>query len=391
MAIVKGEKRGRPGKWLADYRDGAGVRRWRTFDTKREAEAFLDHERPRARQHTGHAAVSPRVTVKDYATRWLDLVDQLPKLKPATKYTYRTVLERVWLPKIGHVQLGHLQRETVRDLLLAASAQGRAGNTMTLWLTVLGTMLRHALHEDHALTVNPVAGLGRLLGLSRDRVSEELLAFDRIELDRFLAAAREHAPLYAPVFFFMARTGVRPSEARSVKWEDLDPKTPTIRINRTFGFKDHEGAPKTRRSRRVVDLSPQLVEFLKRHRVAQAEAKLAHGWRELPVYLFPADGGQRLERRGFERAFRRTLVKASLAVHYSPKSLRHSYASILLSEGVNVLYVSRQLGHASTAITEKHYTRWIPQPVPAVAQLDGPGSKSVANVAQHSERLVDAL
>src|SRR5258706_9974106 len=249
MAIVKGEKRGRPGKWLADYRDGAGVRRWRTFDTKREAEAFLDRERPRARQHTGHAGVSPRVTVKDYATRWLDLVDQLPKLKPATKYTYRTVLERVWLPKIGHVQLGHLQRETVRDLLLAASAQGRAGNTMTLWLTVLGTMLRHALHEDHALTVNPVAGLGRLLGLSRDRVSEELLAFDRIELDRFLAAAREHAPLYAPVFFFMARTGVRPSEARSVKWEDLDPKTPTIRINRRFGFKDHEGAPKTRRSR----------------------------------------------------------------------------------------------------------------------------------------------
>ena len=109
------------------------------------------------------------------------------------------------------------------------------------------------------------------------------------------------------------------------------------------------------------------------------------------MYLFPAKTGQRLERKGFERAFRRTLVKAALAAHYSPKSLRHSYASILLSEGVNVLYVSRQLGHASTAITEKHYTRWIPQPVPAVAQLDGPGSKPVANVAQHIGRSADAL
>jgi heme oxygenase len=37
MAIVNGAKRGRPGKWLADYRDGAGVRHWRTFNTKREA------------------------------------------------------------------------------------------------------------------------------------------------------------------------------------------------------------------------------------------------------------------------------------------------------------------------------------------------------------------
>jgi integrase len=32
--------------------------------------------------------------------------------------------------------------------------------------------------------------------------------------------------------------------------------------------------------------------------------------------------------------------------------------------------VARQLGHASVAITEKHYTRWIPQAVPAVHQLD---------------------
>jgi len=35
----------------------------------------------------------------------------------------------------------------------------------------------------------------------------------------------------------------------------------------------------------------------------------------------------------------------------------------------NLLYVAHQLGHASVAITEKHYTRWIPQAVPAVHQL----------------------
>jgi integrase len=54
-------------------------------------------------------------------------------------------------------------------------------------------------------------------------------------------------------------------------------------------------------------------------------------------------------------------------------------ASLMISEGANLLYVSRQLGHASVAITEKHYTRWIPQAVPAVHQLDDPadnGSKT---------------
>ena len=46
------------------------------------------------------------------------------------------------------------------------------------------------------------------------------------------------------------------------------------------------------------------------------------------------------------------------------------YASLMISEGANLLYVARQLGHASVAITEKHYTRRIPQAVLAVHQLD---------------------
>jgi integrase len=340
----------------------------------------------RARQHTARSQVSPRVTVAEYAERWLGIVDQLPRLKPATRHTYRDVIERVWLPRIGTTQLRRLDRETVRDILLGELAKGRASNTVTLWLTTLGNMLRWAIREDQALTVNPVAELGRLLGLTRERVSEDVLAFDRAELDRFLGAARVRAPGYLPIFFFMARTGVRPSEARSVKWEDLDAKTPTVRINRTFGFKDHEGTPKTRRSRRAVDLSPQLVEALKRHRLDQAAAKLAHGWPELPAYLFTTSTGQRLGRRDFERAFQRVLGKAGLPTHYSPKSLRHTYASILLSEGASPLYVSRQLGHTSTAITERVYTRWIPQPTPAVHRLDGPsGSNLVATARNMAE------
>ncbi len=50
--IVKGEKRGRPGKWLVDYRDSAGIRRWKTFSTKREAETFRDEASREARQPT---------------------------------------------------------------------------------------------------------------------------------------------------------------------------------------------------------------------------------------------------------------------------------------------------------------------------------------------------
>jgi integrase len=92
--------------------------------------------------------------------------------------------------------------------------------------------------------------------------------------------------------------------------------------------------------------------------------------------VFTEPDGRPLDRRTFERAFARILKKAGLGPQYSPKSLRHTYASLMISEGANMLYVSRQLGHASVAITEKHYTRWIPQAVPAVHQLDDEPSGS---------------
>ncbi len=392
MAIVKGERRGRPGKWLADYRDGAGVRHWRTFDTKREAEEFLDHERPLARQHTSRAAVSPRVSVKDYATHWLTVaVDQRPKLKPSTKAIYRSVIERMWVPVVGHVQVRKLQRETIRGLLLADLAKHRASNTVALHLAVLTKMLRWAVREDHVRSDNPAAELGEQLGLSRERVSEDVLAFDRTQRAAFLATAREHAPVYFPIFFAMSRTGLRPSEARALQWGDYDPSRQVLMIRRTFGFRDILGTPKTRQSRRDVDVSPQLAELLKRQRKAQAEAKLAGRLAELPEYIFTEPEGGPLARRTFERVFAVVLRKAGLGPQHSPKSLRHTYASLMISEGANLLYVARQLGHASVAITEKHYTRWIPQAVPVVHQLDeaaeATGSKPGGLVASVSSNL----
>ena len=208
------------------------------------------------------------------------------------------------------------------------------------------------------------------LGLSRERVSEDVLAFDRPERTRFLDAAREHSPSYFPIFFAMSRTGLRPSEARALQWGNYDPGRQVLMIRRTFGLRDIQGTPKTRQSRRDVDVSPQLADLLKRQRKAQAEAKLAGRLAELPEFIFIEPAGGPLDRRTFERAFPRILVKADLGPQYSPKSLRHTYASLMISEGANLLYVARQLGHASVAITEKHYTRWIPQAVPAVPQLD---------------------
>jgi len=71
--IIKGEKRGRPEKWIVDYRDQTGTRRWKTFNTKREAEDF-HAERVRERGNKLSPTVNRNVTLAEYAETWLKTI-----------------------------------------------------------------------------------------------------------------------------------------------------------------------------------------------------------------------------------------------------------------------------------------------------------------------------
>src|SRR5439155_448477 len=70
--------RKRRGKWVVDYRDGAGLRRWVTCDTRRDAEAVLDERRRESRQGT-RPVIDPDVTLEAYAKRWLTIVKAMVK------------------------------------------------------------------------------------------------------------------------------------------------------------------------------------------------------------------------------------------------------------------------------------------------------------------------
>src|SRR6184192_89968 len=86
--LVRGEKRGRPGKWLVDWRDHAGIRHNKTFDTKREAEAlYADLLKTQDVRIT--PAVNVNITLTDYAAHWLDVLQKAEAVKPRTLELYR--------------------------------------------------------------------------------------------------------------------------------------------------------------------------------------------------------------------------------------------------------------------------------------------------------------
>ena len=101
----------------------------------------------------------------------------------------------------------------------------------------------------------------------------------------------------------------------------------------------------------------------------------------MPALVFTSEVGTALQVANVRRAFARTLKRAKLPEHFTPHSLRHTFASLLLQQGESPVYVHRQLGHASIKLTVDTYGRWLPMGNKAtVDRLDGAsGSKVAAN------------
>lgn len=230
------------------------------------------------------------------------------------------------------------------------------------------------------IPANPAAGVGRSLKLNAkpgDGHDGEVAAFDRDQLQAFELATPER---YGPVFLFMARTGCRVGEALAVQWADLDLSGRTARISRTLS-RGKLGTPKGNRAR-TVDLSRSLVECLRHLKAIRAQAALKSG-KPMAPWCFTTSTGGPLDASRLRKVFVRILKAAKLPRHHNPKSLRHTFASIMLAEGESPVWVQQQLGHASLDLTTRVYGRWLrKRPIAGgVDRLDSPGSNVVSLAA----------
>lgn len=374
--------RKRRGKHVVDYRDAAGIRRWVTCETKREAEDIRDEKRREARQST-RPSVDPDIKVAAYAERWLDLL--AAGVKPRTLTMYSGYLRLHVLPTFGTTKVRQLAKGRVKAFLAEKLREGFSRASVELMLSILRGMLNAAI-DDGLILANPADRVARQLRLSRPPSArqDEIKAMTREQLARFLAAAAKVVPRFFPLLLLFARTGARLGEALGLQWLDVNLSDRELRISRSVGPGGHVDTPKSGRGR-TVDVSQELARTLRRLEVQRKAEALKRGWPSMPPWVFCGPTAQLLSRSEVDRTFKRALKAAGLPPHFSVHSLRHTVASLLLQQGESPVYVQRQLGHASIKLTVDLYGRWLPMGnKAAVDRLDGAnGSKMVANEAIH--------
>ena len=357
MAYGSITQRGDKYRVCFDYgvdRNGRRVRKYRTFDTKRDAtRAFNEHK---VKMDKGTQIMPSEYTFAQWLDYWYkDII--LPQIEETTAYGYRGMIENYLKPQLGEIRL---QKLTARDIqqyyTWLMDEKELSPNTVIKHHNLLTNTLNAAERQEY-ITKNSMRAVSPPKKRQREAkfYTPEQLG---ILLDKAVGTRLE-----LPVFI-CAYLGLRRGELCGLRWGDVDLEHQTITIENTrtqAGKKEIEKGTKTASSTRTLYLPDTLCDMLKaakeHQQACRAEYKNAYDDNDYVVVM--EDG------RPFRPNYLSELFSKFLADNDLPKivlhELRHTFASLSNQAGIPAYNIGKALGHSTPATTQKIYTHLLDQ------------------------------
>ena len=284
------------------------------------------------------------LTVADFLEDWLHTT-AAQSLRPRTHEGYAIVVRRHIIPVVGSVLIANLAPSHVKRLIDGVLAAGLSPRTAQYVHAVLRSALSEAERLD--LVANNVAARIRRPRTETRRGKP----FDRQEVPALLAAIRDEK--YEPVYVLALCTGLRLGELLALRQGDINFERGTLTVSGTlqrFGGHLHILPPKSRASRRTLALSRNATRALVMQRAQAAAFE-----ESADSLLFVSTVGTALEPRNVLRVFQRHLSAAGIPRRRF-HDLRHTFATLLLEQGIHHRVVMEILGHSSISTTLDIYS-----------------------------------
>ena len=320
------------------------------FELQCEKGEILNREQTKAAERAAAQEAAKLKTFRQYADG-VFMPTKEATLSENARSSYRMNLERHIYPVIGDTLLVEITPAMISKLLLDFQKSGRAHATTIKLYNVLNGVLEMAFLDD-SIPINPMLKVKRPAPRKDETAKEEEdKAFTVKELDYILACVKQE-PLKWQAFINLATdSGARRGELCALQWQDIDWKTATITIRRNLQYTPQKGVYETspkNGKKRFVDIGAETLALLRQLRDEQAGACISK-------YVFTQDGtADPIHPQTPTRYFKNFGTKYGVA-DFHPHKLRHSSASIAITNGADVVSVSERLGHSDTAVTLRMY------------------------------------
>ncbi|GIV03991.1 MAG: site-specific integrase [Fimbriimonadales bacterium] len=237
---------------------------------------------------------------------------------------------RLLKEEFGRKRVRDLTANDIARLIASAKSKGMKTSSIKRVLSPLSGALRVAVREGW-IQSNPIE---TLLPHERPKPDQrEMRCLSSDEISKLLEAASSDQ--WRTLFSTLIFTGLRISEALALTWNDIDFHDSCVLVRKS----------KTEAGERKVMLIPSLATVLKKHRLAQAPGT---------EHVFATRDGKPLSRRDALRALHAAEKRAGIP-KYTLHELRHTFASILISQGEAVTLIAHQMGHADPSVTLRTY------------------------------------
>lgn len=291
-------------------------------------------------------------TTGGWCQHWLTAI-KASSLRYKTIVSYQHAIDASIVPAIGEVALADVTIEHIDSLYRAWAESGRAASSWATTRTVLKQAFDVAVRRGH-IAANPVL---HAPNAPRKHRSTQVLTVDETRrLFRACSSASQRSRWMCSLVL-----GLRQGEALGLQWRDidLDGPNPTLRVQRTLQRQTGKGLvtgdPKTAKSRRTLELPPELVSELRDHRKQQVEALFAIGMRVTQeTHVYTSGWGTPKDPANDRKAWLAILVAAHLpAVRLH--AARHTSATLMINSGIDISVVGSVLGHSTIATTADIY------------------------------------
>ncbi len=325
-----------------------------------------------------------KLTLAEFSKRWLrDYVNV--NLSPKTAQVYRDKLNDRILPALGHLKLeqikplhiidfySNLQENGIRN---DGKPGGLSAATIQQYHRVLSSILKHAV-DWKLISENPTSSVK-----PPKLKKPQLICLDEVQTAQMLEALANE-PLKYQVFITLGvLTGLRRGEILGLEWSAVNFNERTINVTQASQIISGQGivttAPKTASSNRVITVPEVVINLLKSFKSAQNKERLKCGdlWENSNRILVQWNG-KPMHPNTIDQWFPNFLERNGL-----PKirfhDLRHSAATIMITQGVDVGTVSKYLGHSKPSVTSDIYFKPIQTAQQAAAnKMDSLFSKNV--------------
>lgn len=360
-------KRGKTWSYSVDIgHDEKGKRKkkgkggFRTQKEAKEAAAILEAELA-----NGVFIDETKITFGVFSEQWLE--EYSKTVRPNTFRRRRSDLDKLKL-EFNDFCLKDITKMQCQKIMSSLFEKGYSQSTLKGIYSTANLIFKRAC-EYEVIKSNPLA----FVIIPKNKLTVEELESDieipkyleKNELSLFLKTAKESSNYSDYVMFLtLAYTGMRRGELLALKWSNIDFKNNIISIRKTVdtmvgSVKNYVlGPPKTKRSRRDIIVTRDVIKELLKHKLIQKQEIFKHQteWHK-GDFIFTSERIHGYPKSGsvIKYKMKKLLDKAKLNTALSPHSLRHTHTSLLAEAGVSLEAIMERLGHANDTVTKLIY------------------------------------